>query len=68
MPRKVIRNAVAWGEDDPLVFVLAEKLGKHLHEMDMPQRDYVRWVAFYEWRAANEDVQRRMAEMRANRK
>jgi hypothetical protein len=51
------------------VFVLAEALGKHLHEIEtMPYADYVRWVAFYKWRAAQEDLARRTAEARAKRR
>lgn len=64
-----MERAIALGEDDPFAFVLAEALGKHLHEVDaMPYGDYVRWVAFYKWRAAQEDLARRTAEGRARRR
>lgn len=53
---------MALGDEDPFVFVLAQDLGMHLHDVDqMAHRDYVRWIAFYELRAA----QRELAEKRA---
>ena len=59
---------MATGEDDPFLFFLAERLGKHLHEMDMPHADYARWAAYYLWRGAQDDLARRVADMRAARR
>lgn len=66
MPRKAAERAIALGEDDPFQFVLAENLGKSLVELeDMPQSEYVRWVAFNGWRTAMQKHASDVARMRA---
>lgn len=63
MRRKAILNSVALGQDDPFTFVLALDLGMHLDEIEgMSNRDYARWLAFYEQRAAVRELERKRAE------
>ena len=47
-------------EMDPFPFVLALDLGRTLAELDdMPHDEYLSWMAFYTWRAAMQDYERR---------
>jgi hypothetical protein len=49
-------------ELDSFPFVLALDLGQPLHVIDaMPFPDYVAWMAFYEYRAAMTDFERKRA-------
>lgn len=50
---------------DPFPFVLGLDLHKTLGEIDaMPYPEYLSWMAFYTWRAAMQDFERRKAENR----
>lgn len=45
------------GDVDAVDFILAEKLGKHLHEIrELPNSEVEEWIAFYEYRNAQEDL------------
>lgn len=47
---------------DPFPFVLALDLGKTLAELDdMPYPEYLAWQAYYTWRAAMIDYERKKA-------
>ena len=49
------------GELDPFDFMLAEALGMTVDEMTarMPNIEYLRWQAFYRWRAAQRELARK---------
>lgn len=45
------------GELDPFVFVLAERLGITLGQLDeMPLAEFYQWAAFYEYRNAMQEL------------
>ena len=46
-------------EIDSFDYVLAESLGKHLHEIRaLPNSEVVEWRAFFTYRQAMEEIQR----------
>ena len=52
-------RALMEGELDPFDFVLAEKLGMTLAQIEaMSNHEYLRWRAFYTYRAAMAEMDR----------
>lgn len=57
---------MAEGDLDPFEFILAEALGKHLHEIrELPNCDIAEWAAFFSWRQTMEAFE--LAKAKASR-
>lgn len=63
--RKAAANAIAFGDDDPFDYALALDLGwSHAQVQQLPYDEYVRWRAFYAWRATEQEHAAKVAAMR----
>jgi hypothetical protein len=48
------------GEMDPFDFTLAEALGRTVDELgSMPHVEYLKWRAYYVWREAQRELERK---------
>lgn len=64
-PRKAAEYAIAYGHDDPFDYDLALHLGwSHGMVGELPHAEYIRWRAYWNWRAAMKEHDAKVQAMR----